>query len=256
MIVMPHWSASRFMLFDLCAASFKERYVDGILEPPTPALYFGQAVHQGLEAHYNGDDGMPAFRRAWKQFAAELEVPAREAARLAATGLQLLDQVLDLGLSGVPERGFSLDTNLELGAPIVGAIDLWDVDGASPVIYDFKTTRGCWSQARAQAEVWQPLLYTYAAWSETGRWPAFEYIVLNRVTGTLERFRRQWTEDEFLEQLNAMWLRACQISVAVAQGRFACSGKHGACFECGSSWSHDHDCDATPHSKRIRVMST
>jgi hypothetical protein len=254
MSVMPHWSASRFMLYDLCPASFKQRYVDGLAEPPTPALYFGQAVHQGLEAHYNGQDGMRAFRAAWKQFAAELELNQSVTSRHTAAGLRLIDQVFDLDLRGTPERGFSLDTNFELGAPIVGAMDLWSTE--DNVVYDFKTTRGAWSQARAQAEVWQPVLYTYAAWTETGQWPAFEYIVLNRSSGSLERFRREWTTDDYVEQLNAAWRRACQISVAVAQGRLDCAGRHGACFECGARWSHDHDCDAVPHSQRIHLTGS
>jgi len=254
MSIMPHWSATRFMLFEQCPASFKERYVDGVAIEPTEALSFGQAVHMGLEAHYNGEAGERAFRAAWKQMTLELD--GRVSRGLTATGLCLLQQVFDLNLAGTPERGFSIDTNYELGAPIVGAMDLWDQreSEAYPegVIFDFKTTRGLWSQERAQAETWQPVLYPWAAWEETDRWPAFEYIVLNRFTGSLERFRRKWSADQYLAWQYDAWRRMETIAARVAAGDFVCSGQHGACPECGERWSHEHVCDDT-HQRRIRL---
>jgi PD-(D/E)XK nuclease superfamily len=232
---MPHWSATRFTLFEQCRQAFKARYVDEEPFQMTEAVAFGQAVHMGLEAHYHGDDGERAFRAAWKQFGLEL---GRVDASLTRTGLQLLEQVYALDLSGVPERGFSLDTNEELGAPIVGAVDLWGDD----VVYDFKTTRGAWSQERAQKEAWQPLLYTRAYFDETDRWPAFEYIVLDRVQGTLSRFERQWTTDEWVVQHDALCARMAAIAQAVRAGDFDCRGSHGYCPECGDRFSHDHAC--------------
>jgi hypothetical protein len=248
-IVVPHWSATRFMLFDQCPGEFKARYVDGVLLEPTEALCFGKAVHLGLEAHFRGSDGERAFRAAWK---VETEVLVGAVNRgLTSMGLTLIDKVIDLELHGIPEYGFALDTNGDLGAPIVGAIDLWDQDGN--VIYDFKTTRGNWSQERAQSEVWQPLLYTYAMWDQAGAWPAFEYIVLNRVTGQLSRFRREWTPDEWLAEVNAAYLRMVAVADRVQHGQLDCHGKHGYCPECGERWGHDHECDTTTQSRRIRL---
>jgi len=255
MVVVPHWSASRFMLFDQCPQLFMERYGLGGSEPvpleSTEALCFGQAVHMGLEAHFNGDDGIRAFRHAWRAMTVELELNQQAISRTTTSGLSLVSQVIDLGLKGTPERGFSIDTNHELGAPIVGAMDLWDQDGN--VVYDFKTTRGLWSQERAQHEVYQPLIYTWAAWEETDQWPAFEYIVMNRITGNLERFRREWTEDQWVAQMNGLWLRMEATAAAVKAGDFACSGKHGECPECGERWDHDHVCDESSH-RRIRLL--
>jgi len=251
MIVMPHWSATRFMLWDQCPGMFKERYVDGVAIEPTEALCFGKAMHMGLEAHFNGADGEHAFRAAWKTMIQAELIPAgiQPSRSLTGMGLQLLEQVYALGLHGVPERGFSIDTNAELGAPIIGAIDLYDPD--SNVVFDFKTTRGRWSQERAQAEVWQPHLYALAVWDEAGDLPDFEYLVLNRVDGTLSRFRRQCPADEWLRQMNVLWRRMCEVSVATAQGRFECHSRHGLCPECGERWSHEHVCDI-PHPDRDR----
>lgn len=239
MIVMPHWSASRFMTWDICPGEFKARYVDEVPFQMTEAVAFGQSMHMGLEAHYRGEDGVRAFRAAWKQYSRDLGRLNADS-HLTSTGLDLLDQVFELDLKGTPERGFSIDTNEELGAPIVGAVDLWGNDG---VIYDFKTTRGLWSQERAQKETWQPLLYTWARWEEEPSYDAtFEYIVLNRITGTLQRFRREWTADEWNAQWNAMRERAQQIADDIREGRFECHGNHGYCPECGDRWSHEHAC--------------
>jgi hypothetical protein len=252
MNVMPHWSATRFMLFEQCPAEFRSRYVDGVAVEPTEAMLFGSAVHHGLESHFNGQDGEHAFRAAWKAEAQRLHTlwGASVSPTLTGMGLRLIEQVQALDLHGVPERGFSLDTNAELGAPIIGALDLYDQ--GNNIVYDFKTTRGVWSQDRAQSEVWQPLLYTYAAWDETGNWPQFEYIVLNRMTGALSRFRREWTADEWVDQMNVAWSRMVAISTAVAQDKLECHDKHGYCLECGERWGHDHVCNES-HSKRIRL---
>lgn len=240
----PHWSATRFMTFDVCPGEFKQRYIDGVAFEVTEATAFGTAVHLALEAHYQGNqDHELVFRRAWKEQTREMRVHRD----LIGMGLGLLDKAIALGLEGIPERPFSLDTP-EIGAPTVGAVDLW----GNNVVYDFKTTRGKWSQDRAQAEVWQPCLYTWAYWDQTGRWPDFEYIVMNRVTGQLDRFRRRWSDEEWLHQMDFAWRRMLEISSAVAQGDLQCHGKHGFCPECGDRWNHDHACDE-PRTRKIRL---
>ncbi len=246
---MPHWSATRFMLFDVCPAAFKERYIDGVALEPTEALCFGNAVHLGLESHYLGHDGEKAFRVAWKEMSTD-SLHGIVQPQLTAMGLRLLEQVFALDLHGMPERPFSIDTP-ELGAPIVGAMDLFDQDANT--IFDFKTTRGHWSQERAQTETWQPMLYTWAAWDETDQWPAFEYIVLNRVSGTLDRFRREWTADDWLEQMNAVWRRMRLIATMTSADVLNCTGNHGTCLECGARWAHGHVCEEGSKHRRIRL---
>jgi hypothetical protein len=133
----------------------------------------------------------------------------------------------------------------------VGAIDLWGDDG---YIYDFKTTRGLWSQARAQTEVWQPALYTQARWlEEPGYGGEFEYIVLNRVTGTLQRFTRDWTRDDVVSLWNDVWEKMQVITTDIRLGHFVCSGNHGYCPECGDRWAHDHACSLTTGRARVHA---
>jgi PD-(D/E)XK nuclease superfamily len=248
MTIVPHWSASRFMLYDQCPAEFKARYIDGVALEATEALCFGSSMHLGLEAHFRGDDGVRAFRAAWRTMSQE-QLGGRVDSRLTARGLDLLEAVFELGLEGVPERPFTIDTEADLLAPTIGFMDLYDQ--GSNTVYDFKTTLGSWSQERAQKETWQPLLYTWAAWEVTGEWPAFEYVVLNRATGRLDRFRRQWTHDEWLEQIATAWADMRTIALAVSADVLTCHGKHGWCPECGDRWTHEHEC--RPNTPRVSL---
>ncbi|HYW89614.1 MAG TPA: PD-(D/E)XK nuclease family protein [Chloroflexota bacterium] len=247
-MIVPHWSCSRFMAWDICPGEYRARYV---LERPvivTEALAFGQAMHHALESHYTGQDGERAFRHFWRE--EQLHVDGGVSPRLTSTGLRLLDQVFELGLHGTPERGFEIDTNADLLAPIVGAIDL--SDDTSGTVFDFKTTQGRWSQDRAQTEVWQPLIYTWAEWERTSQLFDFEYVVMDRSRGTVSRFRREhWSPDQWLAQMNVAWLRMQFIAAHVRADQFDCPGQHGFCPECGGRWSHDHECDTLP--RRIRL---
>lgn len=230
------------MLWDQCPGLFKDRYIDGVAMETTEAMAFGSAVHKGLEEHFRGGDGAYAFRQVWKGY-------GPDGSHLTAMGLDLIDLVRDLKLKGVPEQIFTIDTEEDLGAPIVGYIDLVGSDGT---VYDFKTTKGSWSQARAQKEVWQPVLYTWAQWQHVPSYEAaFEYIVLNRVTGTLSRFRREWTADEWVESINGLWDRMRLIANDVAADRYKCTGSHGFCPECGDRWAHEHVCETA--TRRIRL---
>jgi len=251
-MIVPHWSASRFMLWDQCPGAFKARYVDEQPFEMTEAVAFGSAVHQGLEAHYRGEDGQRAYRAAWRTLAQQHGLDVDPS--LTGVGLELMDQAMELGLVGDPERAFNIDTSVELKAPLVGAIDLWGADGT---VYDFKTTRGLWSQERAQQETWQPSLYSWARWLEEPSYTgAFEYIVMNRVTGTLQRFRREWTTDEVVAAWNVAMLRMQVIAAAVEADQYECHGKHGYCPECGDRWGHDHVCYPDPRRVRSHVVQS
>jgi hypothetical protein len=238
------------MAWDICPGEYAARYIDEQPVVITEALAFGQAVHHALEAHFNAEDGERAFRQFWRVEQQAVEGGVNP--QLTSMGLHLLEQVFELGLKGVPERGFSLDTNAELGAPTVGAIDLSDDDGQ--VLYDFKTTMGKWSQTRAQTEIWQPVVYSWSHWERTDVLPDFEYIVLDRVRGTVRRFRRdRWSPDDWALQLNEARRRMLYVATCVRADLYACHGKHGYCPECGERWAHDHVCDLSAAVRRIRL---
>ena len=218
--IVPHWSASKFTCYDDCPAEFYQRYV--LHEPMDidPPMQFGTAVHKGLEVHFRGADGDLAFRRTWRESIPNLRAAGYVVPNsLVEVGLCMIERVAALGISGEPERKIWIRTDAYLGAPLLGYVDLWSAE--TNTIYDFKTTLGAWGEARAEREVWQPCLYSYAYWIETEILPAFEYIVLNRSTGELQRFRTQRTH----EQISDMLTRARQIAVSVAAEDWTCTCK-------------------------------
>lgn len=215
---------------------------------PTEALHFGSAVHKGLEAHYRGGDGELTFRRTWRMLSAELsERGVIVSPLLSKMGLDLVGKVVDLDISGEPERKIWCRTDDYLNAPLLGYVDLWCPE--THTIIDFKTTVGSWSQARAEKEVWQPCLYSWAYYQEMGVFPKFEYIVLNRVTGALSSFQTMRTGEQIMDALS----RARQIAVDVAAEQFDCRCRTGAdCPECGAKWEHGHVCEMVKGT-RIRL---
>ena len=50
--VWEYVSPSRLSLWLKCPLAFKLRYVDGIITPPSPALFVGRMVHEVLECFY------------------------------------------------------------------------------------------------------------------------------------------------------------------------------------------------------------
>lgn len=207
---LPWWSASKLSAWDQCPREFYRRYV--LREPvePNVPMWFGTAVHKGLEAHYRGADGELAFRRSWRECRTQLEAAGcRVSGDLFEVGMALIEKVVALDLVGEPERKIWVRSDAYLTAPLLGYVDLWSP--TNHTIYDFKTTIGVWGDARAERETWQPALYSWAYWLETETLPAFEYIVLNRLTRNVQRFRTQRTH----EQISDALIRARQIAVAI-----------------------------------------
>lgn len=245
-VPFEHWSASRFLCWEQCPAEFYARYIHGARETASEAMLFGSAVHSGLEAHYLGGSGTAEFRKAWKAAVTEL-LHGEADAKLTAVGLDLIERVVELDLQGIPEWRFTLPTEASWGADTVGAVDLIDIrDGH---IYDFKTTTGVWSQARAERDIWQPALYSWAVSEALDRPERFSYVVMNKVSRTVDLFH--------IDDLEGLWAAMDEMAKVivkrVAAGDFACGGKHGACQECGTRWDHTHVCDLSAAPPRIRL---
>lgn len=276
----PHWSASRFMLFEQCPKLYKDRYVDGLATPASLPMLFGSAVHTALEALHQGhsqtclprcgiDHSEERYREARAVYAerfddmsvrlAELGLVA--SASLYTEGLRMLNAVAELGLNvdarSEPERWFSLPTQSVWQFDTIGAVDLWSPPKSKhgPVVWDFKTTAGAWSEARAERERWQPLLYTRAYQQAYGLVPTFKYVVLNRVSGTLEIFDRKWhSRREWNDDLADLSFHAEEIAEAVRDRNFTCTRGHGTCLECGKPYGHDHVCDAASRPVKIHLV--
>lgn len=210
-------SPSSLSTYAWCPAAWKARYVDGVVEPASVALGFGTAVHAGLEHHYLGLDPVARYRQAWRQQRDQIQAEGSAVpARLTGLGLDLIEQVVALGLAGVPERRIWLDTTYSVGRPILGYADLWNQEDG--YVVDLKTTAGKWNQARADREVWQPGLYSLAYYLAYDRLPEFRYVVMDRGSGQVQVFATEITHDRMraaVRQARATW-------VAIEARQFAC----------------------------------
>jgi len=266
------------MLFEQCPSKFKDRYIDGLASEPSLAMLFGHTVHTALEALHQGHRGgcpetpsehedrlQRARSRYFQEFDAMRAWLEPEGVQvdglLYLEGLRMIDQVEDLHLNqdghSKSERKITIPTRWAgLNWPVVGAVDLWSPPWSQhgAVVWDFKTTVGSWSARRANAETWQPLLYSWAYVRAFDVIPTFRYLVLSRTTGELTTFDRSWSSRrEFSRDLEALEDVAEEIAEVVASGEYDCSRGHGTCLECGETFGHHHVC-ATP--KRAHLTLT
>lgn len=208
-------SPSRLTCYDYCPAEFHKRYILKRDEPPTPERSFGTAVHKGLEALYRGEDDELAFLRAWREAQKEL-VAAEQIFGLGLTerGLELLEMVRNLNLTGEPEKHIVV-TAPGLKLPVIGYVDLW----AENHILDFKTTGYGWTQAKADAQLFQPAIYSQAYADEHGSIPKFTFVVLPRIQGPVQLLDGTRTGDQII----AAFDRAKEILELIEAGVFDCT---------------------------------
>jgi hypothetical protein len=207
-------SPSRLTTYTYCPAEYFKRYILKQDEPPTPERSFGTAVHVGLEAHFRGQDDELAFLRAWRQAKQELQAAQQVfGAGLPERGLELLEMVRNLKLEGEPERRIGvIDPNIPL--PFIGYTDLW----SEGHIWDFKTTGYGWTQAKADAQIFQPAIYSQAHSEEYGSIPQFTFIVLPRIAGPVQLFDGTRTGDQII----AAFARAREIYDLIEAQVFDC----------------------------------
>lgn len=214
-------SPSRLACYAYCPAEFYKRYILKQDEPPTPERLFGTAVHKGLEALYLGEDDELAFLREWRQSKQALtDAQQVFGSGLDTRGLELLELVRNLGIQGQPERFISI-VREGFSIPFIGYLDLWDE--ATMTITDFKTTGYGWTQDKANAQVFQPAIYSQAIADVFGVIPTFKFVVLPRIQGDVQVFDGTRTAD----QIAAAFEQARQIHEAIEQQEFTCRcGKH------------------------------
>lgn len=175
----PALSPSRLALYRECPALYERRYVDGVYDPPTIDMEYGQAIHHAAEAHFLGKDAELVFLQELKQRIAKLP-NCDPADWLVPQGLRLLQGVQKLGYKGQPERKFIFAYS-GFRIPFRGIIDLWDKQHG--LIVDWKTTRRQWSDKTAESYNLQRVIYTQAITSETHRPATFQFVALGAYPG-------------------------------------------------------------------------
>jgi len=172
---LNHLSYSSVSTYQLCARSWRLRYIDKVPTLPSPSLVFGSAFHATVEhALHHQHQKMPIdLSEAWKeQWGAACQQPVAWDGDLPeqfeGDGLRMLAhpaaQELIARLSPLTEDGSpAIEKRVELrvpgvAIPVIGFIDLIADDGV-PV--DLKTANRAWSQDQAERET-QPLFYLAA----------------------------------------------------------------------------------------------
>lgn len=212
-------SPSRLSCYAYCPAEFEKRYILKQDEPPTPERLFGTAVHKGLEAHFLNQDDELAFLREWRTLRSTLTQDEQSFSKgLQSRGLELLEMVRNMGLSGNPEMHFMF-TAPGFIIPFLGYIDLWDE--ATKTVVDFKTAGYGWTQEKADAQLFQPAIYSQAIADEYSYIPAFKFVVLPRIQGPAQVFDSTRTGDQIL----AAFDRAREIHELIEQKVFDCTCK-------------------------------
>ena len=159
--VRAYVSPSRLNLWLKCPLAFRLKYIDGIREPTTPALFLGKAVHASLESFYRhrhlgvsvtGEDLARKLLETWGELVdaetmvfetvAEEQTCQRQAVDLVATYLRAVSAGEPKPLAvevSVEAPLVDPATGEDLGIPLVGIMDLVLDEEAGPLIADFKT---------------------------------------------------------------------------------------------------------------------
>jgi len=180
---------------------------------------FGTAVHSGLEAHFLGHDGELAFMRAWRQAKQELASAGQSfGSGLAERGLELIDMVHALGISGEPERQIAA-VHYAISLPFIGYADLW----SEGHIWDFKTAGYNWPADKADQQIFQPAIYSQAHADEYGSIPKFTFIILPRTAGQIQLVDGTRTGQQIIDAFE----KAREIHELIESSVFGCTcGKH------------------------------
>jgi len=211
-----HLSVSSIQLYRRCPAQWKRRYIDGIVDPPSPAMAFGKVFALALEAHHLGADGDVVITRT--------HAASRNARPGADYGLHLLKLYRDrFDLDGKPERPFTLFLmdRQRVPVPIHGVMDL----ERSDEVIEIKTARNPWSQERADSE-YQAATYSWAFEQLHGRPPRqVRYLIFSTRSVSVQEIITHPTASDFRQ----FELAAVAVWQGIVRGDFDGCGRCSLC---------------------------
>ena len=171
--MIDHLSYSSISTYQLCPRSWRYRYLDKVEAPTSPALVFGSAFHNTVEAYLRDGSEKPLahhWTEAWTEQLRQREAISwdKEPHTYEDLGnamfseqdtISLVDAIQPLRTNGVP----MIEERIELRVPgvpvpVIGFIDIVEEDG---IPGDFKTSSRSWNQKRADDEM-QPTFYLAA----------------------------------------------------------------------------------------------
>jgi hypothetical protein len=153
---VTHLSYSSLNLYLLCGHAWKQRYVEKVQTPTSPALVFGSAFHGTAEAYLQGADLEPAWEQSWGQQLERNPAVAWGSDTVDschADGLRMVrakpvrDLLEQVRANYEPGEG-RIERRVELRVPgvpvpIIGYVDLITRDG---VPGDIKTAARMWTE--------------------------------------------------------------------------------------------------------------
>ena len=184
-----HLSVSAVALYVTCPAQYRRRYVEKLVTPINPAMFFGSTFHAALEAEHRGQDSEAVLMTEWNKRQAMLDAANLGVMPSKTHALALLDEYKARGLGGklgVPERKFVRRLPMaNVPVPVLGYVDLSIPERRR--FREFKTTSGSsWTREKAQAE---RQLHVYGwDYSQTyhHRAECAEYVIFSTVAPTVE----------------------------------------------------------------------
>lgn len=196
------WSYSSLSTYETCPSKWKYRYIDGLPDPPSPAMERGTRLHSQCEEYLNGGVEAPG----------ELGKIAHILERLRAN-------------TAKAECAWRLDAEwnpIEHGGRVIGIVDVHFRLGDALHIYDFKTGRTYPGHAQ------QLELYALLGASHHPDVDRFEVGAIYIDTGKLSR-RRTITRDE-LSPIRADWHQRAEAMLA--DEVYEPNPKGGGCYWC------------------------
>lgn len=240
--MIEHLSFSSLNTWLLCPRSWRLHYLEEVRPPVSPALVFGSAFHETVEAHIAKKDEMPLATRWCKCWAEQLE---QEVAWDKPTefyedlGVAMLSSPTIVESIESIEPFFTgenptIESRVELQVPgvevpIIGFVDLIEADG---IPCDIKTAARAWNQGKADGDL-QPTVYL-AALNQQGytspdwrfRYRIFTKNMKNPKAQVLET--RRTAKDLFW-----MFTMVQEIWAAIQAGSFP---PNNTSFKCSPKW--------------------
>lgn len=190
--MLKYLRQSMLSVYEYCPALFYQEYILE-LKPYQPHFDFGTQLHSAIENYHRGKSYNPLLVQDYSvrfpvDFFDELEVPFETQFKHPFTGETLI----------MPVRG------------------RMDAIRRSDGLYDFKSSKSSWSQAKADNSV-QATTYLYHHWQETGELVPFYFVVIRK---DRERARKPidvLTTHRTVDDFAALWLRYFKLATDIEQ---------------------------------------
>lgn len=248
--MINHLSYSSISTYQLCPRSWRYRYIDKPRVATSPALVFGSAFHNTIEAAIQGGGPLDTlWAESWTK--AQADPRNREIAwgddtpeSLAALGDRMfaapeiaaqIAAIKPLVVDGNPVIEKRVQMHVPgMPLPLIGYIDVITEDG---VPGDFKTSSRKWNAKRAAGEL-QPLIYLIAlnqeGWEYSHDWRFRHYIFTKTKSPAAQTFETKRS----LTQMMQVFATIIGVWRSIEAGAFPCNT---GTWKCSPKWCEYYD---------------